>query len=124
MRKYRNTKIKTESGEVFDSKKEYERWLELKTLESRGLITNLQRQVKRVLIPAQEAMGRKERAVTYSSDFEYDLVAIGYDFGGQKRESWQHIVEDTKSDITRKDKAYIIKRKLMLERYGISIVEV
>ena len=34
------------------------------------------------------------------------------------------IVEDVKSPRTRKNPEYIIKRKLMLERYGITIKEV
>ena len=113
MRKYRNTKIKTENGEIFDSKKEYHRYIQLRAMQANGRIYHLQRQVKRVLIPAQKGEQRNERSVTYTSDFEYDQAKTG-----------KHIVEDTKSEITRKDKAYIIKRKLMLERYGISIVEV
>ena len=115
MRKYRNTKIKTESGEVFDSKKEYERWLHLRSAEKAGRIENLKRQVKRVLVLSGKGEHRNERPVTYTSDFEYDRWNNG---------KYEHIVEDAKSDITRKDKAYIIKRKLMLERYGISILEV
>ena len=50
--KYNNKKIIVD-GNVFDSKKEAKRYQELKTLERAGIISNLQRQVKYVLIPAQ-----------------------------------------------------------------------
>ncbi len=50
--KYKNKKIETEDG-VFDSKKEYRRWLVLKELEERGEISNLKRQERWVLIPSQ-----------------------------------------------------------------------
>lgn len=52
MSKYHSKKI-TVDGETFDSKKEYRRYRELLLLERAGLITNLQRQVKFLLIPAQ-----------------------------------------------------------------------
>ena len=42
-----------ETGYVFDSKREYRRWQELRFMEKAGQITELQRQVKYVLIPAQ-----------------------------------------------------------------------
>ena len=50
--KYGNQKI-VSGGEVFDSKREYRRWCELKLLEKAGEIWGLERQVKYVLIPAQ-----------------------------------------------------------------------
>ena len=50
--KYKNKKI-TVDGESFDSKREYRRWCELRLLERAGEITDLQRQFKFVLIPAQ-----------------------------------------------------------------------
>jgi hypothetical protein len=53
-----------------------------------------------------------ERAVTYVADFVYFN-----EYGVQ-------VVEDVKSDYTRKEKDYIIKRKLMLWRWKIRINEV
>jgi len=52
--KYGNKKI-TIDGETFDSKKEYNRFCELKLLERAGQIKDLKRQVKFVLIPTQRA---------------------------------------------------------------------
>lgn len=115
--KYRNQKVKTEEG-VFDSKKEYARWLVLKDMESIGLIKGLKRQCKFELIPKQVLevprmkkggkMQRSELPVTYTADFVYV-------------ENGKVIVEDTKGMKTEK---YIIKRKLMMYLKGIEIREV
>lgn len=120
--KYRNKKILC--GEmVFDSKKEFMRYLELKSLEEAGEISELRRQVKYVLIPAQREKetvsprGRKipgkviEREVAYFADFVY-------------REGDELIVEDVKSPATRKLDQYILKRKMLLYFYGIRIREI
>jgi hypothetical protein len=87
--------------------KEANRWCELKMLEKAGLIQDLQRQVKFELIPKQDG----ERAVHYVADFVYVE-------GGKK------IVEDVKSAATKKNKEYVIKRKLLLWRHGIRIKEI
>jgi hypothetical protein len=50
--KYHNKKI-TRDGETFDSIKEYRRFCELSLLAKAGKVTDLKRQVKFVLIPAQ-----------------------------------------------------------------------
>jgi hypothetical protein len=106
-------------GEIFDSKKESRRWQELKLLEQVGEITDLKRQVLFELIPAQREPdavgphgGKKrgkvlERPITYVADFVY-------------RQNGEQIVEDVKG---MKTQSYIIKRKLMLYRYGIRILE-
>lgn len=125
MSKYHNKKI-TAGGETFDSKREYNRYRELLLLEKAGEISNLRRQVKFVLIPAQYektperyARGKRkgelkqgkvlERECAYLADFVY------IDSNGEK------VVEDTKGV---KTKEYIIKRKLMLYTHGIQIKEV
>lgn len=123
--KYNATKI-TADGHTFDSKHEYQRYCELKLLERAGTITDLQMQVKFVLIPSQYEpdtvkvlkSGKEkvvkgkliERECSYIADFVYQ-------YNGKT------VVEDAKSPITR-TKEYIIKRKLMLERHNIRIQEV
>lgn len=108
--KYHNKKTIVD-GITFDSKKEGQRYIELKLLERGGLISNLQRQVKYTLIPSQKIDGKVvERAVTYSADFVY-----------KDNETGLTVVEDTKGI---KTKDYIIKRKLMLYVHGIRIMEV
>lgn len=91
-------------------------------LEKVGAISNLQRQVKYILIPVQREPdiigkrgGRKpgkliEKECAYYADFTY--------FDRDKQET---IVEDTKGMRTTE---YIIKRKLMLHVYGIRIREI
>lgn len=107
--KYHAKKVKTKDG-TFDSRAEHGRYLWLKAELDGGLISDLERQVPFTLIPAQRgADGKvKERACIYYADFVY------YRDG-------KMIVEDVKGV---KTPEYIIKRKLMLERYGIEIMEV
>ena len=50
--KYHNRKYSAD-GEVFDSKREYQRWQELKLLEKAGEIAELRRQVPFELLPNQ-----------------------------------------------------------------------
>lgn len=108
MRKYGNRKI-TKDGITFDSMKEYKRFCELSLLEKAGEITDLQRQVKFMLIPSQKIDGKVvERSVHYIADFVY-------------QENGQMVVEDTKGY---KTKDYILKRKMMLHIHGIRIREV
>lgn len=118
-KKYGNKKIEAD-GEIFDSKKEYRRWNELILLVKAGEISHLKRQVKYELIPAQreaDITGPRggirrgkliEREVAYVADFVYT------------DKSGQIVVEDCKGLRT---KEYIIKRKLMLHKYGIRIKE-
>lgn len=108
MAKYGNKKI-TRDGITFDSVKECARYCELKLMQRAGVITDLERQVKYELIPAQRIDGKVvERAVTYVADFVY-------------KEKGQTVVEDTKGFRT---KEYILKRKMMLFFHGIQIREV
>lgn len=121
MSKYKNRKVTTSDGVTHDSKKEAVRWMELQIMQNVGLISNLQRQVKYILIPAQyenfydEKTGKikkgkcLERECSYVADFVY------LDCNGEI------IVEDTKGF---KTKDYIIKRKLLLHVHGIRIKEV
>lgn len=105
-------------GEAFDSRKEARRYSELLILKKAGEITNLQRQVKYILIPSQREcvikngvpkMGKViERECSYIADFVYE-------------EDGKTVVEDVKGY---KTKDYMIKRKLMLYVHGIRVKEV
>lgn len=109
--KYGNKKI-TVDGMTFDSKKEYNRWCELKLLERAGEISDLKRQQKFQIIPTQKDIHGNviERPVVYIADFTYTDHRTG-----------QLVVEDTKGY---KTPEYIIKRKAMLYWNGIRIKEV
>ena len=107
MAKYHNRKV-TRDGETFDSVKEYRRFCELRLLERAGAVTDIRRQVKFEMIPAQRIDGKVvERACGYVADFVY-------------MENGQQVVEDTKGMRTQE---YRLKRKLMLWVHGIRIRE-
>lgn len=129
MNKYGAKKITDPfTGFVFDSKKEYNRWCNLRLLERAGKISDLKRQVTFELIPTQREESTEvykagpqkglpkpgaiiEKAVDYVADFTY------YQDG-------EYIVEDTKG--YKKGAAYqlfVIKRKMMLSVHGIRIKE-
>lgn len=120
MSKYYNKKV-TYKGMIFDSKKEKDRFIELSLLERAGKIKKLKRQVEYLLIPAQfgivvDDKGKRkrvclERACYYVADFTY-------------YEDDKLVVEDVKG--YKKGGAYstyAIKRKLLLQNYGIRIKE-
>ena len=111
MNKYNARKI-TLNGQTFDSQHEFDRWCELSLLQRGKVISELRRQVKFELIPAQKDENGKviERAASYIADFTYT-----------DRKTGQMVVEDAKGV---KTKEYIIKRKLMLKEHGIRIREV
>lgn len=117
--KYGSKKVEY-NGMVFDSKRECRRYKELEIIQQLGLISELRRQVKFVLIPAQrepDTVGKRggkikgeliEREVSYIADFVYI-------------ENDKTVVEDAKGMRTPE---YILKRKMMLYFYGIRIKEV
>ena len=109
-------------GITFDSRKEARRYSQLKLLERAGAISNLQLQVKYILIPAQrepDKTGKRggvikgktiERECSYIADFVYTDNRTG-----------ETIVEDAKG---MKTEVYKIKKKLMLYIHGVRIKEV
>ena len=110
MSKYHSRKVVTSDG-VFDSKREYERWCELRLLERAGKITGLQRQVKYELVPMQRAPGKKGKVIEFPVNYIADFVYVA---------NGQTIVEDSKGFRTDE---YKIKRKLMFYVHGIRIKE-
>ena len=87
-----------------------------------GEIAQLKRQERFLLIPAHyeeivDANGKTkrkciERECRYVADFVYRDLKTG-----------KRVVEDVKSEATKKKESYIIKRKLMLYIRGIRILE-
>lgn len=123
-RKYGNKKY-TVDGITFDSIREAHRYQELKAMQKAGIIQDLKRQVKFVLIPTQreesaevlksgknkgkQKLGKIiEKECSYYADFTY-------------LENGILVVEDAKGMRT---EVYNIKRKLMLFIHGIRIKEV
>lgn len=152
--------------EKYDSKKEYDRWLELQLLEKAGEVSELCRQVKYELLPAKyenvyvkdkmvkqwivytdsssgNVFGTKKEAIEFckhtglrqkdigcitrtepvykkvciEQNAEYTADFVYRDKDGNK------IVEDVKSEATRKEKDYVLRRKMMLHLLGIRIKE-
>lgn len=109
--KYGNRKVPaSDGGKPFDSAAEARRHAELQLLQRAGQITELQRQVRYLLVPSQrDADGKAVRPVHYVADFRYR--------DAQGRE----VVEDVKGVAT---PVYRLKRALMLRLLGITVTEV
>ena len=153
--------------EKYDSKKEYDRWIELQLLEKAGEVRKLRRQVEYELIPAKyETVKVKDRVVRkwfvpydlpcgihqcmtrkkaeafakankipykniYSKEFTVPVYKeVCYEHNAIYTADFVYIdstgaeiVEDVKSEITRKEADYVLRRKLMLHVHGIRILE-
>ena len=104
--------IRTEiDGLKFDSKKEAERYQELKLMQMGGLIRNL-RHHHIFTIELKNQEDKWEELCTYKSDFDY-----------HDNEKKKYVVEDVKSPPTRKLPIYRLKKKLMQMVLGIVITE-
>ena len=106
MNKYRARKTIVE-GIEFDSKKEAQRYMELRLLEREGEIRNLRRQIRIPLLPSQKRDDGNERGVDYICDFIYT-----------DEKTNKIVIEDVKG--YRGGAAYavfVIKRKLLKWRY-------
>ncbi len=125
--KYGNKKVECD-GYTFDSTKEMKRYCELKLLQRAGAIRDLELQKKFVLIPAQFAPDtvtitkRGKEKIVKGKCLERECAYL-CDFAYVDCETGEQVVEDCKSPITR-TAVYKVKKKLMLERYGICIVEI
>lgn len=119
--KYGNTKIVSENGDKWDSKREMKRWLVLKDAERSGLITDLRRQVRFELIPAIKRKGivqlktktkevekTEQQAITYTADFVYT-------------KDGKTVVEDIKPSPNTVPKEFMLKAKLFFWKYGFKI---
>lgn len=120
--KYHNKKVEY-AGISFDSKKEMKRYVFLKEMEDKGVIENLERQVRFVLIPSltedvvvhlktKDKVVKKtiQLAITYTCDFRYVHDGVT-------------IVEDIKASpkSAALDKVFLIKEKLFRWRFGFAI---
>ena len=110
MTKYKSKKIILDNIK-FDSRKEGNRYEELKILEQAGLIKELELQKVFELQPSFKKNGKTYRKITYKADFYY------YDNHLQR-----YVVEDVKGF---KTEVYKIKKKLFEYVYkDMELVEV
>lgn len=105
--KYRSKKVEVD-GITFDSKKEADRYLELKLLVRAKKIQNLKLQVPFELYPTHKSEGVTIRGKKYIADFVYT-------------QDGKTVVEDVKGYRTDE---YKRKRKMFKQRYGFEITEV
>lgn len=162
----KDNNVDVNTMECYDSKKEYDRYHELRLKERAGLISNLRSQVEYMLIPkyskqvltgtksvkrwgiktndldiypldtkksAMNAIkgihGARAKDIYFKEHLEevYKTVilenAAFYTADFVYLENGEVVVEDVKSEYTRKEKDYILRRKLMLGRHGIIIKE-
>ena len=103
----------------FDSEGEARRYDELKILLAMGKIRDLRLQVNFTLIEGYMTHeGKKIKPTVYRADFTYERPTEP-DYTG--RVIWLREVEDFKG---MKTKDYLLKKKLMQDKYGITIREV
>ena len=96
----------------FDSRRELEYYLILKSRQKRGEIVDLRRQVSITIQPAFAFKGKTIREITYRADFVYI----------DKRDGLPHII-DVKGSKETLTEVYKLKRKLLLYQ-GYEIEEV
>lgn len=98
---------------TFDSIKEARRFGELELMKNAGKIRDLRLQVNFTLQEGfTTAAGERVRPIVYRADFVYQEPSPT---------GWRTIVEDVKGVRT---KEYSMKRKMMLEKFGVDIREV
>lgn len=96
------------NGIEFDSKKERDRYIELRKLEITGIISDLQLQVPFVLQDSFEFNDKKILPIKYIADFTY-------------WENGELVIEDVKG---KKTAVYELKKKMFMYRYKKYIREV
>ena len=99
----------------FDSKKEARRYDELMLMRKAGQIRDLRLQQQYTLQESYRTeTGERVRAIRYVADFVYER---------REGDAWARVVEDVKSRAT-KTAQYEMKKKLLRERFGLTIEEV
>ncbi len=110
MSKYHSQKVII-NGIKFDSKKEGNRYIELKLLERAGEIKGLELQKSFELQPTFKKNGKTYRKIVYIADFCYLDIKRG-----------KYIVEDVKGF---KTKEYALKKKLFEYKYkDLELIEI
>lgn len=116
--KYGNRKV-VRDGIKFDSEREAARFGELKVLRAMGKIRDLRLQANFTLVEGYTTIeGERIKPMVYRADFTYERTTEP-DCNGTAH--WLREVEDAKG---MKTKDYLLKKKLMQDKYGITIREV
>lgn len=133
-RKYRNTPTDKAGadGKImrFASAAEARRYDELMLLLASGQIRDLKLQPQFTIQESYVTSdGQRVRAIRYHADFSYDRLERRRYFTDdgelmQETEDWVYVVEDVKGGKATQTDKYKLKKKLMQERKGITIMEV
>ena len=127
--KYNNTPAERngESANIrFASQKEARRYDELMLMMKAGKIRDLRLQQDFTLQEAYTTpQGERIRAIRYKADFVYERL-VGYytDVAPKNIEKWEKVIEDTKGGKATQTPLYKMKKKMMQDKYGITIREV
>lgn len=100
-------------GILFDSGHEADRWVELKILADRGEIRDLELQPQYGIFACEMSTGRGIQVASFKADFKYFDVALN-----------RERIEDAKSEITKTETAYSLRKRLVEACHGITIEEV
>lgn len=128
--KYHNTPAERsgESANIrFDSQKEARRYDELMLMLKAGEIRDLRLRPQFTLQEAYTTPdGKRVRAIRYVADFSYERMRPywkGYE-AHCPDDGWYRVVEDTKGGKATQTPTYKMKKKMMQDKYGITINEV
>lgn len=128
--KYKNIPAERsgESANIrFASQKEARRYDELMLLLKAGKIRDLRLQQDFTLQEAYTTPdGKRVRAIRYVADFSYERMRPywkGYE-AHCPDDGWYRVVEDTKGGKATQTPTYKMKKKMMQDKYGITIKEV
>ena len=110
LNKYRNEKTVID-GYTFQSKKEANRYFELKMMQKAGEISDLELQPKFEIVPQVYWINAININASKTLGKRYYIADFSYFENGNKT------VEDVKSAITRKNPVYTLKRQLFLLKY-------
>lgn len=118
--KYGNRKVVL-NGVEFDSAKERDRWVVLKDAESKGIISNLERQVTFELIPkiTEQVIKHLKTKDKIEERFVQSSITYTCDFMYSKGE--EIVVEDCKISPKLIPIEYRLKEKLFRWKFGFSI---
>lgn len=110
--KYRNKKTFC-GGILFDSGHEADRYLQLLAMQELGEISNLELQPQYGIFACEIASGRGIQVASFKADFRY------FDIKENRLR-----IEDAKSEVTKAETAYSLRKKLVEACHGITIEEV
>ena len=129
MSKYHN-RVTFVNGIKFDSIKEANYYVFLKDLEKKGKISNLELQKHYVLVPAVKRtievvkqLKTKVKVEVKEKEIQHAIEYIA-DFVYTDNETGLVEVVDVKSEATRNDKVYRLKKKMMFAFNNIEIQEI